>query len=355
MLKDLFDIEVPEILEQNLVLFKDEKYGLTYGFKEPVEHPSMNGYFYVATRLWLVVNKEGSVFNLRTNKVSKFSKSKPNPEKNIVGGYLIGRDGSRHRLMCLAFKPYDRHPQRLWVNHLNGIPGDDRLDNLEWATPSQNVQHAYDNNLHRNKVVSVIALNYQTGEEIEFTNIAQASRYTGVGVNAIGGRIRRSNGNRYPDGWRFKTDGEWVTLDTRCHIAANEKQVTVLNLADFSYTNFDNATIAATHFKLSPGTVIKHCREESTSPIYGRIFRYVDGRFPEFGEHQLKLLEKTGYPQRPLRGVIGISSDGTIEYLDTLENATKDFGYTESGIATNIRLKKPINGLLLQVIACKGK
>ena len=38
MLKDLFDIDVPEITEQNLVLFKDEKYGLSYGFKEPVEH-----------------------------------------------------------------------------------------------------------------------------------------------------------------------------------------------------------------------------------------------------------------------------------------------------------------------------
>jgi HNH endonuclease/NUMOD4 motif len=50
-----------------------------------------------------------------------------------------------HRLIMLSF--VGPRPKGLYINHKNGIKEDNRLSNLEYCTPSQNAQHAYDTGL----------------------------------------------------------------------------------------------------------------------------------------------------------------------------------------------------------------
>ena len=61
--------------------------------------------------------------------------STPNAAKN----FLV------HRLVALAFigKPAGRSQ----VNHIDGNKLNNQIDNLEWVTPSENIQHAYDTGL----------------------------------------------------------------------------------------------------------------------------------------------------------------------------------------------------------------
>lgn len=51
-----------------------------------------------------------------------------------------------HNLVTLTFFG---EPGDLWCNHKNGIKTDNRIENLEYVTPGENNQHAYDTGLHK--------------------------------------------------------------------------------------------------------------------------------------------------------------------------------------------------------------
>ena len=46
-----------------------------------------------------------------------------------------------HLLILEAFNPIN-NMENLQVNHINGDKSDNRIENLEWVTPSQNTRHA---------------------------------------------------------------------------------------------------------------------------------------------------------------------------------------------------------------------
>lgn len=53
----------------------------------------------------------------------------------------IGKSISIHRLIGITFiSNIENKPQ---INHKNGVKTDNRIDNLEWVTPAENMQHAF--------------------------------------------------------------------------------------------------------------------------------------------------------------------------------------------------------------------
>jgi len=110
-----------------------------------------------------------------------------------------------HRLVGGAFIPNIENKPT--INHINGIKNDNRLDNLEWATYSENRQHAYDNGLqrpykrneyHKKKLrekASKIVIDQSTG--IFYDSCKEASESLGFNRNTftkwLNGRLRNKS------------------------------------------------------------------------------------------------------------------------------------------------------------------
>lgn len=95
-----------------------------------------------------------------------------------------------HRLVALAF--LSNPSEKPLVNHKNGNPKDNRLENLEWATYSENIIHGYRSNGRRTpSELKVIAVNSDGEIIMSFRSGADAAKLFGVTTAAIWSAIRR--------------------------------------------------------------------------------------------------------------------------------------------------------------------
>lgn len=56
-------------------------------------------------------------------------------------------------LVANAFIPNPDHKPQ--VNHIDGNPQNNSVDNLEWVTNGENTQHAYDTRLRKKRVILI--------------------------------------------------------------------------------------------------------------------------------------------------------------------------------------------------------
>ena len=125
------------------------------------------------------VSSWGRVKNSRTDMVLKFGKSLGYLQ---VGLYKNGncRKYLIHRLVAQAFIPNPHNKPQ--VNHIDEDKENNRVDNLEWVTSKENINHGT-RNLRVSKIKSIPIICIETG--IEYYGVRECAKQMGLNPSNI--------------------------------------------------------------------------------------------------------------------------------------------------------------------------
>ena len=93
-------------------------------------------------------------------------------------GYLFTQKNGKcyyaHRLVALAYIPNPENKEE--VDHINNVVTDNRVENLRWVTPQENMRHVFESGNHRGQKISKeeaeqIAIKFSKGVSITKTCI----------------------------------------------------------------------------------------------------------------------------------------------------------------------------------------
>lgn len=341
LIKEFLNIELPNSIKESIiVLFADgdennkTKENISYYFKDgPAECPFYKGYYYIPELSRYVINCDGEMLNVKTSVVKKWSKTKG--YSNITGGYMLshcindfGKKVSvqRHRALCLTFKHPGIYPGKLLVNHKDGIPGNDWLDNLEFCTAAENILHAYRNNLFPNRITAIDVWNWITNERLSFTSIQLFIEHIDCSEGYVYGRLRAGNNRRYKDGWRIKRSGdEWKTLDKYIQETSNSVEVIARDIFTNEQFIFGSIQEAARHTKVIAGSINAHIDTSPSTPLYGWNFRKLDSfeGWPNYTEKHLEIFRK--FPNSNRDGIEVYDCDTNVHLFFTSTNECGEY------------------------------
>ena len=130
-----------------------------------------------------------------------------------------------HRLVAEAFIPNDDPKNKNQVNHIDGNKSNNKVDNLEWISQSDNIKHAASTGLLKSQARKIHQFD-KDGKLIKtYDSISQASKDTGIDDGTIC-KVCKGSGNKTAGGYIWKYDDE----DILCKRTENKDEpLTIIN------------------------------------------------------------------------------------------------------------------------------
>jgi len=147
------------------------------------------------------VSNFGNVFSKINNRNMKVTLNKRGYSQVMLCGAIQRKNKRVHILVCESFIPNEDN--KPFVNHINGIRHDNRVENLEWVTPLENVSHALStglfnpskkrNLLQSKKFRKVVKL---STNEI-YKSITECAIKNGINTKTLNNKLLRNDNKEY--------------------------------------------------------------------------------------------------------------------------------------------------------------
>jgi len=240
---------------------------------EPIEALGFSGFYEIPGYSRYAISRNGEVITKATGRITTGSRYINYKKPNDSCYYLYTLQGDdkkpkqcrRHRLLCLIFKYPGIMFKDLEVNHINGIKGDDWLDNLEWVTSQENTKHAFDNNLIiRTKVKHPVSVrNVDTGEITQYPDINSCARDNGISVEAVIYRLHVGHTKIFPERKQYREshiDDTWYipeNIENDLMLNGTNKSILMRNVFTNEIIKFDKLSDLAVHLGLTPSVITR--------------------------------------------------------------------------------------------------
>lgn len=112
------------------------------------------------------VNNVGQIRNTTSGKVLKQHENPLGYKFIRLSKNGVSKKYRVHRLVAICF--LENPENKPFINHLDSNPRNNQLDNLQWCTQSENIQHAYD---HGNKTPTKNRIGSKMGTTSKYHNV----------------------------------------------------------------------------------------------------------------------------------------------------------------------------------------
>lgn len=261
-------------------------------------HLDFHDYAYIPCFSQYVINRTGDIMHAKSGKIINFHYDTGYARYKLTPDIGQVTSVGRHRLICLAWLTYPENVDSLVINHINNIPGDDRLENLEWVTRARNNIHAITMGVRlKNPIIQM--RNVVTKEEMEFIGFRHCAEYLGLSKDTIKFRVYAKNQPVYPGFLQFKLKSDkspWREVDDpkdrKLHVG-EARPVKARNIITNEVKLFNSVAECAHEIGCRPTTIHGQLsgNRKHPRPMWGHDFKWHTDRsdWNVYTEHEIKM------------------------------------------------------------------